>query len=154
MRERTGQAVMMTTHLAGPMPVLEHPLRVSGTGSLHKTLVSLDRRIARARRVCASQAVMMTILMHWEFSVAEQIPILEQESPATHCAWRDYSVEVPIYHTSATVCCIHDEDVRREVRLEMRRRLKGTWSNPGPANERGRNESDDSPGPSAAPLIL
>jgi hypothetical protein len=55
---------MMTMHFAEPMPFLEHPLRISGTGSLHKALVCLDHRIVGARRAGASQAVMMTILMH------------------------------------------------------------------------------------------
>jgi hypothetical protein len=55
---------MMTMHFAEPMPVLEHPLRISGTGSLHKALVCLDRRIVGACREYAVQAVMMTMLMH------------------------------------------------------------------------------------------
>jgi hypothetical protein len=57
---------MMTMHVAEPMPLLEHPLRISVTDSLQNALVYLDRRVVRARRVCAVQAVMMTMLsMHW-----------------------------------------------------------------------------------------
>jgi hypothetical protein len=89
-----------------------------------------------------------------DLSVAEQMPVSDDRLPVRCCAWRDYSVNMPISHTSATVCCIHDEDVRREVQLEMRRWLKGTLSEPGPANQSHRNDSVDSPGPSAEPHIL
>lgn len=33
--------------------------------------------------------------------------------------WRD-SDKMPISHTSVNICCVHDEDNKREVRLEMR----------------------------------
>jgi hypothetical protein len=120
---------MMTMHFAEPMPVLEHPLRISGTGSLQEALVCLDRRIVGARREHAVQAVMMTILMFCAtLSSAGQMPILERSMPFTGCSRRD-SVEMPMNHTSASICCIHDEDDKRGVRLEMRRWSKSeAWS--------------------------
>lgn len=150
MREWVGQAVMMTMQFFGPMPVLELPLRDSDTDSLHKASVCLERRVVGVCEACAVQAVMMTMLMHCAtLSFAEQMPILERPMPVTNCAWRDL-VKMPISHSSANLCCIHDEDDKREVRLKMRR-----WSkNGGLANEIGSRETDDSPGPSAAPLIL
>jgi hypothetical protein len=132
------------------MPVLELPLRDSGADSLHKALVCPERRVVGVRGACAVQAVMMTMLMHCAtLSFAEQMPILERPVPFAEFAWRDL-VKMPISHSSANVCCIHDEDDKREVRLKMRR-----WSESGgSANEIGGKETDDSPGPSAAPLIL
>jgi hypothetical protein len=53
---------------------------------------------------------------------------------------------MPISHPSANVCCIHDEDDKREVRLEMRRWLESEASEQSPANQRSRKETDDSPG--------
>jgi hypothetical protein len=125
-------------------------LRDSGADSLHKALVCPERRVVGVRGACAVQAVMMTMLMHCAtLSFAEQMPILERPVPFAEFAWRDL-VKMPISHSSANVCCIHDEDVKREVRLKMRR-----WSKSGgSANEIGGKETDDSPGPSAAPLIL
>jgi hypothetical protein len=114
---------MMTMHFAEPMPFLEYPLRIPGTDSSHDAFVCLDRRIVGARRVGAVQAVMMTTNALGDLSVAEQMPVLDHQLPVKCCAWRNYSVKMPISHTSATVRCIHDEDVRREVRLEMRRWL-------------------------------
>jgi hypothetical protein len=150
MREWAGQAVMMTMQFFGPMPVLELPLRDSDADSLHKVLVCPERRVVGVRRACAAQAVMMTMLMHCAtLSFAEQMPILERPVPFAEFAWRDL-VKMPISHSSANLFCIHDEDDKREVRLKMRR-----WSkNGGLANEIGSRETDDSPGPSAAPLIL
>ena len=141
---------MMTMQFFGPMPVLELPLRDSDADSLHKVLVCPERRVVGVRRACAAQAVMMTMLMHCAtLSFAEQMPILERPVPFAEFAWRDL-VKMPISHSSANVCCIHDEDDKREVRLKMRR-----WSKSGgSANEIGGKETDDSPGPSAAPLIL
>lgn len=141
---------MMTMQFFGPMPVLELPLRDSDTDSLHKASVCLERHAVGVCEACAVQAVMMTMLMHCAtLSFAEQMPILERPMPVTNCAWRDL-VKMPISHSSANLCCIHDEDDKREVRLKMRR-----WSkNGGLANEIGSRETDDSPGPSAAPLIL
>ena len=137
---------MMTMRFAGPMPFLEYPLRIPGTDSSHDAFVCLDRRIVGARRVGAVQAVMMTANALGDLSVAEQMPILDHQLPVKCCAWprwRNYSVKMPISHTSANVCCIHDEDVRREVRLETRRWLTMEASEPGPANESGGNDSVD-----------
>jgi hypothetical protein len=113
----------MTMHFAEPMPFLEYPLRIPGTDSSHDAFVCLDRRIVGARRVGAVQAVMMTTNALGDLSVDEQMPVLDHQLQVKCCAWRIYSVKMPISHTSANVCCIHDEDVRREVRLEMRRWL-------------------------------
>jgi hypothetical protein len=125
-------------------------LRDSDTDSLRKALVCPERRVVGVRRACAVQAVMMTMLMHCAtLSFAEQMPNLEHPVPFAEFAWRDL-VKMPISHSSANVCCIHDEGIKRKVRLKMRR-----WSkNGGLANEIGSRDTDDSPGPSAAPLIL
>jgi hypothetical protein len=48
--------------------------------------------------------------------------------PFAGCVWRD-SVKMRTSHTSANVCCIHDEDDKREVQLEVWRWLESkAWS--------------------------